>query len=128
MTMTSLQALYHAVERIEQHLADKQYLLDLLRAGHKNEPFGSPLRARLARDIAREVAAVDAMKAERDDLRAEITRLRREFERRGWRQCSRCKEYKPPDAFGPDRRMADGLHSHCRACRAAWIWRRRHRE
>lgn len=32
------------------------------------------------------------------------------------KQCSRCKESKPLEAFGKHRRQPDGLHYYCRSC------------
>lgn len=36
------------------------------------------------------------------------------------RRCARCREFLPANAFGPNLRNRDGLHSYCRACVAAY--------
>lgn len=124
---TDIKALYQAVERVEHHTATKQHLLDILRAGHRNAPHESQLRARLAREIEREVAEVGALHAERDLLRLQIADLRSAYDARGWRSCTVCEEYKPKHAFGPDVRSISGLQAQCRRCRADWIRARRKR-
>jgi hypothetical protein len=46
------------------------------------------------------------------------------------KRCRRCGETKRREAFGPNRRHRDGLHSWCRSCVAAWNrrWRAANRE
>lgn len=122
-----IKALYQAVERTEHHLATHHRLLDYLAAGHRNAPDDSRLKQRLAREIAQAAVDIGALQAERDRLRQQISDLRTDYARRGWQPCTQCGDYKPPDAFPPDARMASGRHSHCRACRADWIRERRKR-
>lgn len=123
-----IRVLYQAVERIEDHIATKQKLLDVLQAGHANAAFGSPLRAKLAREIEQAAIELGALHAERDQLRREITALRVENTRQGLRECSKCRAYKPPEAFSPDRRVRSGKQSRCRDCRNTWLYRYRHGE
>lgn len=33
-----------------------------------------------------------------------------------WKRCSRCDEFKAPNAFGPNARRADGVQVYCRPC------------
>lgn len=33
-----------------------------------------------------------------------------------WKRCYRCQTFKAPEAFGPNRRRADGLQTYCRDC------------
>ena len=46
------------------------------------------------------------------------------------KQCRRCGETKPREAFSPDRDRRDGLHSWCRSCvaEAKRRWRAENRE
>lgn len=115
-----IKALYQAVERIENHTATKLRLLEVLQTGHANA-IGNPLlRAKLARDIDREVAEIGALHAERDQLRQQIALLRDDFAQRGWRQCTVCRAFKPKHAFTADHRTVSGLQAQCRSCRNAW--------
>lgn len=34
-----------------------------------------------------------------------------------WKQCSKCKDWKPESDYSPDQRNKDGLHSFCKKCR-----------
>jgi CRISPR/Cas system-associated protein Cas10 (large subunit of type III CRISPR-Cas system) len=115
-----IRTLYQAVERIEDHAATKNRLLDILHSGYNNAPHGSALRATIEREIAREIADLGSLHAQRDHLRQQITDLRNDYEQRGWRGCTVCGEYKPRYAFSPEHRTASGLQSQCRSCRAAW--------
>lgn len=119
--MTDIRVLYQAVGRLENHLATKSLLLDYLAAGHRNAPHGSRLRARLAREIDREVAEIATLKGERNTLRQQIADMRAEAARRGLRECSVCQVYKNPAEFSPELRTVSGLQAQCRTCRAAWL-------
>lgn len=112
-----MSALHQDVRRLEEHIATVNEHLDLLEYGYRNARGNAPLRARLEGEIDHYTQLLGKIQSERDHVRREITALRDEYRRRGWRQCTQCSEYKPRDAFGPEPRVASGLNARCRLCR-----------
>lgn len=47
------------------------------------------------------------------------------YDAKGARYCPMCVSYRPVAEFGKHPRTADGMQTHCRACRAEWMARKR---
>ncbi|UJQ86857.1 endonuclease VII [Arthrobacter phage Reedo] len=73
----------------------------------------------VAERLARLAARYDSGNGEGEALTREaLTRLAYRRKSSG-KDCSRCQEFKPLSAFGPDARRPDGLAYSCRVCENA---------
>lgn len=82
---------------------------------HDTEEDDAPL-AKLERSLATLAARYDYGNGEGAALTREALARLADRRKRSGKTCSRCNEFKPMSAFGPDGARPDGLSHRCRSC------------